>query len=195
MRNYTTIRRNLQFLLIVILLTALMLVFVFIQLREKTDSPVFSAESGFYEDAFYLEINVPEGCSVYYTLDSTIPDHNSIPYTGPIYIDNASYHENTYSMVEGMTSNPHSTVLPDYLIDKCTVIRAIAIMDNNLRYQKSNVVTKSYFVGFPPNHYDNCGVISLVTSPENLFDSRTGIYVTGDIMEKYRSMADVPDVY
>lgn len=50
------------------------------------NAPVFSAKSGFYEDAFDLSIFTEEGSSAYYTLDGSIPDVHSIPYTEPIRI-------------------------------------------------------------------------------------------------------------
>lgn len=193
MRNYTVLRRNLGLLLLTVLTTAMMWAVISIQTREQAEAPVFSVESGFYEDAFYLEITAPEGCRIYYTLDSSIPDRNSIPYTGPVYIDNATFHENTYSMIEEVSLPNWQSVPPDFLIDKCTVIRAVAIPDSSVQYQNSEVITKSYFVGFSPDYFDNCGVISLVTDPDNLFDSHKGIYVTGDTLEKYLAAAETPD--
>ena len=192
MGNFTARRCKLQFLLIVVFAFLLMFSFMVFQAR-KNVSPVFSVESGFYEDAFYLEISVPKGYRVYYTLDSSIPDENSIPYSGPIYIDNASDNPNTYSTIGELSADPSRTIAPDYCIDKCTVIRAVAISDFQQK-QSGNVITKSYFVGFSPESFDNCGVISLVSAPENLFSSETGIYVTGDIFEAYRLQADNPDI-
>lgn len=164
-----------------------------VQTRAQAEAPVFSAESGFYEDAFYLEITAPEGCHVYYTLDSSIPNRNSIPYTGPVYIDNATFQENTYSMIEEVALSDWDSVPPDFLIDKCTVVRAVAVPDSVLQYQNSEIITNSYFVGFSPSDFDNCGVISLVTDPDNLFDSHKGIYVTGDKLEEYLSGTENPE--
>lgn len=59
----------------------------------------FSAESGFYDEGFYLEIEADEGEKIYYTLDCSDPDENSILYEGPIWIDDASNNENVYSMI------------------------------------------------------------------------------------------------
>lgn len=193
MRNYTVLRRNLLLLLITVLTTAMMWAVISLQVREQAAAPVFSAESGFYEESFYLEITVPEGCRVYYTLDSSIPSRNSIPYTGPVYIDNATFHENTYSMIEDVAVPDWGSIPPDFLIDKCTVIRAVAVPDSWLHYTNSTVITKSYFVGFPSGYFDNCGVISLVTDPDNLFGSHKGIYVTGDTLEDFLSRAENPD--
>ena len=49
--------------------------------------PTFSRESGAYNDAFSLEITVPEGYKVMYTMDNTIPTlTNGTKYTEPIEI-------------------------------------------------------------------------------------------------------------
>ena len=49
-----------------------------------TAVPVFSKTPGVYEETIQIEIQVPEGETVHYTLDCTTPDENSPVYTGPI---------------------------------------------------------------------------------------------------------------
>lgn len=67
------------------------------KLLENKGEVFFSAEPGFYEEPFELEITVKSG-TVYYTLDGTVPDKTSMKYEGPILITDASDHENVYSM-------------------------------------------------------------------------------------------------
>ena len=193
MKNYTAIRRNRALFSLSLLLLLTMAAAVLVQQREQAEAPAFLTEGGFYQEPFRLELTVPEGCTVYYTLDSTTPDRNSIPYTDPILIDDASKQGNVYSMTEGMHVDQWNAQLPDHLVDKCTVVRAIAIPDSPLEGKPSKVVTKSYFVGFPENHFDGFGVVSLVTDPKNLFDEKTGIYVTGEKLEEYLASAEDPD--
>ncbi len=192
MKNYAAIRRNWQFLILSVLLIATAVYAFYAQSVKKAEAPVFSAQSGFYEEAFYLELTAPEGCSIYYTLDSTNPDRTSLRYTGPIYIDNATGNENVYSMTEGMSVRNWS-VPPDYLVDKCTVVRAVAIPDAAWNAKKSQTVTQSFFVGFRAEDFQNCGVISLVTDPDNLFDSKNGIYVAGDKYRQYLATTKDPE--
>lgn len=194
MRNYTIIRRNLSLLLLSLLLLATTAAAVVLQEREPAAAPAFSAPGGFYDGPFLLELTVPEGCTVYYTLDSTTPDRTSTPYTGPVYIDDASKQENVYSMTEGMHVEKWKARLPDHLVDKCTVVRAVAIPDSALAGISSPVVTESFFVGFPEDHFDGFGVISLVTDPDNLFDHKTGIYVTGEKYEEFLASTPEPNV-
>ncbi len=150
----------------------------------------FSHDSGFYDDAFYLEIK-GNGNQVYYTLDSSDPDERSIRYTGPILIQDASPNENVYSAVTDMSAYydkallkrnnkgmVHKYRLPDEPIDKATVIRAVSVDDAGNR---SPAVTAVYFVGFGAKKgYRGMNIMSVTTDPANLFDPQKGIYVLGE---------------
>lgn len=157
---------------------------------------VFSAESGFYEDSFELELYAPVGTEIYYTLDGSEPDENAMKYTEPIVIKDASANPNIYSLRTDVTAGymeelihvcnpdlvPPGYAVPDYPIDKCTVVRA-AYRDEDGRF--GEVTTKTYFVGYDEKAgYDGMNVISVVTDPDNLFDQDTGIYVLGRIHEE-----------
>jgi len=60
--------------------------------------PVFSADSGFYSEPFMLTLTAEPGTEIYYTLDSTDPNMNSIKYEGPILIKDATPNENVYRL-------------------------------------------------------------------------------------------------
>jgi hypothetical protein len=159
-------------------------------------NPAFSAASGFYAESFYLEISVPKGATVYYTLDSSDPDENAIEYTEPIYLEDATRHENVYSMRTDVSTGFYTDLIeeyqtydadpeyvaPDYLIDKCNVVRAVAI---DAYGNESEIVTATYFVGMDAENFEGCNIVSVVTDPENLFDYETGIYVTGETFDRY----------
>ena len=161
----------------------------------------FSRESGFYDDEFELEIKSQKGGKIYYTLDSSQPDENSIEYVGPICIDDASRHENVYSARSDASTGYYSELIKEYSIepdpeykvpsekvDKCTVVRAVAVYEDGTR---SDVKTASYFVGFnDKSSYDNMNYISIVTDPDNLFDYDFGIYVTGRVFDEYREILE-----
>lgn len=166
--------------------------------------PDFSHESGFYEEAFYLELQAPANTKIYYTLDCSDPDENSIEYKQPIRIENVSGNANKYSMITDVSVGFYSDLIekyqpdisapgykaPDYPVKKCMVVRAIAV-DENGNY--SDIQTNSYFVDEDLAFFNGCNIISVVTDPQNLFDSGKGIYVAGDVFDDYifkKQMAD-----
>lgn len=182
--------------LYILLLAALLAIIGLGSLRAELHAPVLSREGGFYQEEFLLEIRSPNGAKIYYTLDGTDPAENGILYQGPIPIQNASLNENIHSARTDISTgfytdlireyDPTHTILnyraPDFLVDKCTTLRAVAI---NSRGQVSDVVSASYFVGISPENYDGCNIISVVTDPDNLFDPDIGIYVTGTTFQNY----------
>ena len=185
-------RRALRIVAGLIVLAALC---VFASLHEPAGEDIefigvnFSAQSGFYEDEFYLTMS-SSGGTIHYTLDSSDPDENSPVYTGPILIKDASENENVYSMITSVsewygTGNRYSGTsekaiyeVPEEPVDKATVVRAVSI---DAFGNKSRINTGVYFVGYDDKDgYDHVGVVSIVTDPKNLFDDDTGIYVTGN---------------
>ncbi len=155
---------------------------------------IFSRESGFYEDEFDLEILSASG-TVYYTTDGSDPTADSILYTGPIRISDASIKDNMYSLRTDLSTAFYEDLLkeagyasegytvPDFPVDKCNVIRAVVCYDDG---EYSRIKTASYFVGFDDRvGYDQMNVVSIVTDPKNLFDYKKGIYVTGWRLDHY----------
>ena len=145
-------------------------------------TPQFSRESGFYSEGFDLTISAPEGQTILYTTDGSDPTIHGLPYTGSIRIEDRTPSENNWSARTDVSATflekkPRYTV-PDYPVDKCTVIRAVC---KDGEGNAGRTATESYFVGYENRKgYEQIGVISLVTDPDNLFDDETGIYVLGD---------------
>lgn len=162
---------------------------------------VFSEESGFYQEPFELELYAPEGTVIYYTLDGSEPDKNAIRYIEPIHISDATDNDNVYSLRNDVSAGfleeeiaeyckaSSNYIIPDYNIDKCTVVRAVFLdVDGNY----SEIKTKSYFVGYEDKMgYDGVNIISIVTDPDNLFDYDSGIYILG---QTYAEVADDSDM-
>ena len=176
------------------------------------ETPKFSRESGFYDEAFDLRLSIPEGTKVYYTLDCSNPNEHSTEYKEPIHLDNATKNENVYSMRTDVSAGFYSDLIekyitesylgyfdedpnykaPDYLVDKCNVVRAIAI---DIAGNTSEIITKTYFVDYSSYDSMKLNTISITTDPENLFGYEKGIYVTGKSFDDYFAIGDINNYY
>lgn len=142
---------------------------------------IFSRETGFYEEDFYLKIYAPTE-NIYYTLDGSDPTESSFRYEEPLLIEDASKHENTNSMRQdvsaGFVAKEDEYAAPDYLIDKCTVLKVAYYDENGVR---SEVEERIYFVDFEDKEgYEGVNIISITSELDNLFSDETGIYVLGE---------------
>lgn len=139
----------------------------------EIESPIPSHRSGFYDSGFELELTVPAGGDVYYTLDGSIPTRDSIYYDKPIAVYDKSNEANVWRSIQNVVMNWKKYVPDTTPVDKVFIVRAIAF-DN--KGNQSEVITESYFIGL--EKYKNKKVISLVAEPEALFGD-AGIYVSG----------------
>jgi hypothetical protein len=145
-------------------------------------APHFSHAAGFYNAPFDLTLEGYKTYSLYYTTDGSVPDEHSTLYTGPIHIEDATFHPNTISMRTDITLGEEVTP-PSTPVRKATIIRAVAIDPDGNR---SSEVTNTYFVGFQDfASYQNIAVLSVVADPYALFDGNDGIYVLGRIYEEW----------
>ena len=136
------------------------------------EEPVFSAESGFYDEAFYLDIQVPEGYSLAYTVDGSKPTLESAKYSEPIYVYNRSDEENVYRSIKNVVFD-YNNYEPDLTkVDKAFVVRGFLYNDDNVGEE----FVKTYFVGLDMERYQD--VISIVVDPSLMWGDN-GIYVTG----------------
>ncbi len=146
-------------------------------------APIFSHQSGFYNDPFKLTITSAKGVTVYYTTDGSVPTSKSKKYSSPISIRDRTGTKGTLMYKTGTTPNNDERVVGSNF-DMGTVIRAIAIDSSG---KKSDITTSTYFVGSKiANKYKNVAVISVVTDPDGLYNYKTGIFVAGETFDKWR---------
>ena len=150
---------------------------------------IFSSESGFYPDGFELELTSAHSQSIYYTLDGTDPrtSDTAREYSAPINVKDRAGEKNVLSAQDPMTiqlmyREGKVKTPADEDVDKGTVIRACA---KNSDGEWGLVGTATYFVGLTTADHSGMPVLSLVTSPDSLYDRETGIYVRGKVYEEY----------
>jgi hypothetical protein len=144
----------------------------------------FSHDPGFYTGDFSLELSHADNDAViYYSLDGSVPDVNSLQYTSAIAITDRSEEENQHSEI------PTTSVLPpewrgwkppDGKVAKSTIIRATAVKPGFL---SSPAGSATYFVFPNGRERYTMDVVSIITEHDHLFSDATGIYVPGDSYE------------
>ena len=159
------------------------LLFLLYMLSYTTISePIFSVKSGFYDSEFELQITTANpNLSIYYTVDGSIPNTESLYYTGPIRIYDYSINENNYSTRADIAfEEGHYGYVwtPKKKVRKAMLVKAVAY---NQFGESSNVVSRTYFVG---EGYGDLPVISISMDPEDLF-GYNGIYVKGKTFDEW----------
>lgn len=150
--------------------------------------PEFSASAGFYLNDFDLELYSEPGTTIYYTLDGSDPTVDSLIYDGPIHVYNDNSTPSAYAGILNVIRDYKLSTPSFSAVRKCMVIRAAAV-DADGNFSKS--IARSYFVGDNVRYADEL-IVSLVTDPKNLFDSETGIHVTGSQYDKWYEAAYKP---
>lgn len=146
-------------------------------------APVFSAESGFYEEPFFLELTAEAGETIYYTTDGTLPTVDSEKYTGPILIEDASGRENVYAAITGISRE--GDYQPEDEIDKGTLVRAVCV---NGAGEVSEAASQIYFAGYGEDSaYDRIKVMSIEAEPEDFFSEDRGIYMLGEDYREWKN--------
>ncbi len=149
-------------------------------------APTFSSESGFYSSAFNLKLTA-NGGTVLYTTDCSDPltSDSAQVYRSAIKIEDATPSPNVAGAESDFTLGKYSA--PDYNVDKCTVIRAVAVDGDGFA---SEVITKTYFVGKTAELYSDFPVVTVSADHRDLFSGARGIYVVGDYYREWVNSSD-----
>jgi hypothetical protein len=141
-------------------------------------APQFSDEPGFATTPFDLSLVSSDSAAIIrYTLDGTIPTEDSPVFTTPLPVVDRTDAAPPHTRIR-TTSSAYPWHEPVGDVFNGTVVRAKAYKTG---YQPSAVATGTFFVtGMGIDRY-SMPVVSLVTSPENLFDPDSGIYVPGTL--------------
>nr|MBS0038098.1 CotH kinase family protein [Saprospiraceae bacterium] len=154
------------------------LLFFGLRAQELSVSP----EPGFYSQTQMLvfETDQPD-VKIFYTLDGSVPDENSIPYEGPIELRNREGEPNVISEIPTNPLGPdhpyrENWIPPQGEVFKIHVLRAVGILPDGSRGPE----WKGSFIIHPEgvDRY-SVPVFSLITDPDNFFGFEEGIYVPG----------------
>jgi len=140
----------------------------------KADTVLLGLPAGYYEGEQWLEIrNLQPTNQLYFTLDGTEPDEESMIYTGAIPLHELESDGERLSLIPtaGSWTEPKSLNTP------FPVIRARALHQG---CPASSTVTASYLMEGTAPRSCPVPVVSLVCDPKDLFDDETGIYVEGN---------------
>lgn len=139
-------------------------------------SPEFRTPSGVYEEPFMLELRTAKSHQIYYTLDGSTPNLQSMQYTEPIEISRdvmiaqpvyANY--KTSPLREGFSFTPEQ-------VKKAITVTAVSNLDGVI----SDPVSSTYII--ESDLFDSqLPVLSLTIHPKDLFDDDGGIYVPGNM--------------
>lgn len=141
----------------------------------QNDTVVFSANGGFYEDVFALELSnhYPQH-HIRYTTNGNKPTAESSLYEEPLLMDASKYsRSDIYTIINCPEQDFY---LPDS-VQHCIVIRA-AVFDENDSCV-SAVKTNSYFIHALGCDTHGLPAVSLCADSLDLFDYETGIFVPG----------------
>ncbi len=142
----------------------------------SADIMTFSHESGFYGDAFMLDISVPDGYTVYYTTDCSDPLTSATAVkwnaSAPLHVYDKSSEADTYSHIKVCDNY---MFLPDDPVDKCFTVRAYV---QDVKRKRSRTITKTYFIGYgEKDGYTSIPVLTLTADPYDLYDSEAGLFI------------------
>ena len=141
----------------------------------QNDTVIFSAQGGFYEDVFQLELyNYYPQNHIRYTINGNNPTAQSPLYEEPLLLDTTKYSQsNIYTVINCPIQDFY---LPDS-VRHCIVIRAAVFDENDSCI--SGVRTNSYFIRALGCDTHGLPVVSFCSDSLDLFDYETGIFVPG----------------
>lgn len=154
------------------------------QSKSGTEPLQLSHPAGFYTDEFQLALKskFPDA-TIYYTLngDSPIPEKSSCyVYSKPIKISDKSPMPNNYATIPTSEKSDwywEYWYKPEYLLDKATTVRAIAVKNGSVTGEE---IHATYFVFEDKEDTYSFPVISVLADSIDLFGYSTGIYVPGE---------------
>ena len=151
--------------------TLFFLCIVLFMCRTSAAQVTFSSPGGFYPKAFTLTLTVPEGQSIRYTTDGSLPTIQSSLYQHPLQLSPELYSTRDLFMLR---NTPEDNWNPPSQIRHAIVLRAQAF--DSYGHPVGSTVTHTYFISDLIGHEPNLPTVSVVLDPHALFDPDSGIF-------------------
>lgn len=159
------------------------------------EKPLFSAEGGFYDEAFMLTLSDQNGNEIYYTTDGSDPRTSDTArlYSSAINIYNNTSAPNVLSAVKDISLYNHvyGQTMPSGFVEKGIVVRAVSKTSDG---RFSPVATNGYYIGKSASYYNEMKVISMSTDFANLFDEDTGAYMVGSGYYEWKNSSEYSEM-
>ena len=154
----------------------ILLVFIaVVSTKAQNDTVLFSAQGGFYDDVFSLELfNYYPQNQIRYTINGNRPTAQSPLFEEPLVLDASLYSK---SDIYTIINCPESEFYAVDSVQHCIVIRA-AVFDE-AGHRISSVVTRSFFIRTLGCDTHGLPAVSLCADSLDLFGYYHGIFVSG----------------
>lgn len=170
-RYYNDMRKSLCFIVF-----ALLVVF---GAKAQNDTVLFSAQGGFYEHVFALQLSHTNPQNhIRYTTNGNCPTAQSPRYEGAVTLNASMFSKSNIYTINNTI--PSQFYLPDD-IKRGIVIRAAAFDQNDSCV--SQVVSNSYFIRSLDCDLHGMPVLSIMADSLSLFDYETGIFIPGALYD------------
>lgn len=171
---------------IIIYISLAVLLAAFSACRKESYEPAavsFSVESGAYPEDIVLKLSAPDGYTIRYTTDCTIPNRDSQEYGKEIILSGSGEGWLDEEKIELMHPKNVYVLNETPELPDAWIIRAAAFAPDGTA---GPTETRTYF----PNRsieseYGSNVIISIVTEPDNLFDYENGIFVLGKCFDQW----------
>ncbi len=143
------------------------------------DTVVFSAQGGFYDDVFSLELyNYYPQNHIRYTTNGNRPTAQSPLYIEPLRLNGEKYSKSNIYTIQ---ISPEDLIYVPDSVQHCIVIRAAVFDENDSCVSK--VMTNSYFIRSLGCNTHGLAVVSLCADSLDLFGYEQGIMVPGMLFD------------
>jgi hypothetical protein len=152
-----------------------------ISVAQQPVPPSFIPQAGYYTDPVTIQMFAGQNDIIYYTLDGSEPNENSLRFNAPITAGYRTEEKPNLLYVDRVSHGYMTWAPPSGDEQLITVVRARSYRDGNW----SRTITASYIIHPSGLSRYSLPVLSIATDSVNLFGHENGIYVLGIDFENW----------